>query len=141
MDLIERIKAKVNSVQKAMTAASAGIAEIRQTITDLRSEREAVRGAPVPLDEARAALDKMLASWATAGQNTGLHVDYLIGSAMAGHRPEVELHRGVSLGVIVALLAPLLHDSLRAGVEKALATRYAGVKAGLPAAERQRRID
>ena len=124
-----------------MATAASGIEEIRREIATLRAEREAVRGAPVPLDEARAALNKMLTTWATVGQARGVHVDHLIAQAMAGTPPTTdELYRAASLGTVLALLAPLLRQQLHDGIETCLTERYAQVKAGLPAAARERRL-
>ena len=133
MDLVARIRGKVGAVRQAMATAASGVEEIRAANAALRAEREAVRGAPVPLDEARAALDKMLTTWATVGQARGVRVDHLIAQAMAGHPPATdELYRAASLGTVFSFLVPLLREELRGGIEKALTERYAEVREGLP---------
>jgi hypothetical protein len=63
MDLARRIKDQLSSVQKALAQARTGVQSIRTMIADLQRERERVRCAAVPFDEAVAALDAMLHNW------------------------------------------------------------------------------
>jgi adenosyl cobinamide kinase/adenosyl cobinamide phosphate guanylyltransferase len=60
---------------------------------------------------------------------------------MTGQAPHVELHSPRStLADTLALLAPLLHTQLRAAMIAELEQRYVETPAGLPTAERQRRL-
>src|SRR5512134_1662063 len=91
MDLITRVKGKVAAIQKAMASTNQSISEIRETIASLKSEREAVRAAPVPLAEALPHIDTLLDRWAHAGHTAG-DVERIALAAMSGQTPNVELH-------------------------------------------------
>ncbi len=139
MDLVNKVKARVAAIQKAMAGANSSIAEIRETIATLQREREAIRAAPVPISEAIPLIDNLLAYWSHAGRSDG--IEAIAAAVMVGQAPHIELHSPrATLADTLTLLAPLLHRQLREAMISDLEARYAESPPGLSSAERQRRL-
>ncbi len=101
VDVVSRVRNKLSAVQRAFSAATESIADIRREIDAVRAERERIATAPRPVAEVVTQFDAMLDTWACAGQagGIGVSIDGIIARAMAGHPPSLELHQRCTLGM------------------------------------------
>ena len=106
VDVVSRVRNKLSAVQRAFSAATESIADIRREIDAVRAERERIATAPRPVAEVVTQFDAMLDTWACAGQagGIGVSIDGIIARAMAGHPPSIELHQRCTLGHVTSLL-------------------------------------
>src|SRR5512134_839591 len=131
MDLARRIKDQLSAVQRAMSQARTGVEAIRGMIADLQRQKETCRSAPVPFDEAVAAIDEMLNRWRITGQEW-ISLDGIIGVASRGERPQLIDPHAISAPVLLRMMLLLVGDQARETLVDELEAYYRGVEPGLP---------
>lgn len=139
MDLAKRIRDQLSAVQRAMSQARTGVESIRAMIADLQRERERVRSAPVPFDEAVAAIDEMLARWRITGQEW-VSTEAIIGVASRGERPQLVDPHAITAPVLLRLMLLLVGDQARETLIRQIEAFYRTADVGLPRDERVTRL-
>ena len=137
MQMLERVRAKIAGARKALSAAGDSVEGIREAIRQLEAERAAVANAPVPIGEAREAVEQTVDRLAAAAQYASVPV--VLAAAERGQVGHVDLHArdvGSTFGFFADILRPALRDCLVAAVE----AHYRDLAPGLPADERAQRL-
>lgn len=137
MQMLEKVRAKITTARRALSAAGDSVEGVRAAIRQLEAERQAVRSAPVPLNEAVAAVEQTVDRLAAHAIYT--NADTLLAAAQRGEPATFDLHT-TNPAALAGFLVQCLRVPFRAALVAQLESAYAGLQPGLPSDARAEKL-